>query len=58
MELIDMYENDRIGFEARQKGVLAAYEPEGRDLGRVDLRSPRSGWRRWRSSADRRRGGR
>ncbi len=44
MELIDMYENDRIGFEARQKGVLAAYDPEGRDLGRVDLRSPRSGW--------------
>jgi len=43
LELIDIYGNDRIGFEARQEGVLLAYDPEDKSLGRVEVRSPRAG---------------
>jgi hypothetical protein len=43
-ELIDMYGNDRIAFQAKTAGVLMAYDPEGRSLGKIELTSPRSGW--------------
>ncbi len=39
-----MYGNDRIGFEAKFKGTLTAYDPEGKSLGEVEVTSPRSGW--------------
>jgi hypothetical protein len=44
LELIDIYGNDRIGFEARQPGALMAYDPEDKPLGKVELRSPKAGW--------------
>ena len=44
VELIDIYGNDRIGFEAGE-GVLLAYDWEGKNLGEVSLSSPRPGWR-------------
>jgi hypothetical protein len=44
LELIDFYGNDRIAFQARQEGVLVAYDPAGKDLGKVETRSPRAGW--------------
>jgi len=36
--------NDRIAFQAKTAGVLMAYDPEGRSLGKIELTSPRSGW--------------
>jgi hypothetical protein len=44
LELIDIYGNDRISFQGKAGGVLMAYDPEGKSLGKVDLVSPRSGW--------------
>jgi hypothetical protein len=44
LELIDMYGNDRIAFQAKTAGVLMAYDPEGRSLGKIELTLPRSGW--------------
>jgi hypothetical protein len=44
LELIDIYGNDRIAFEAPQEGVLMAYDPEDRQIGKAELRSPRVGW--------------
>jgi hypothetical protein len=44
LELIDIYGNDRILFEGRQDGVLMAYDPEDKNLGKVDLRAIRAGW--------------
>lgn len=44
VELIDIYGNDRIGFEAGE-GVLVAYDWEGKSLGEVAAKSPRAGWR-------------
>jgi hypothetical protein len=44
LELIDMYGNDRIAFQGKTAGVLMAYDPEGRSLGKIELTSPRSGW--------------
>jgi len=44
LELIDIYGNDRISFQAKADGVLMAYDPEGKSLRKVDLTSPRSGW--------------
>jgi hypothetical protein len=44
VELIDIYGNDRIAFASVQQGELTAYDPEGKNLGTVELTSPRSGW--------------
>ena len=43
-ELIDIYGNDRIAFSAEAAGTLMAYDPDGKSLGKVDLKSSRSGW--------------
>ena len=43
-ELIDIYGNDRIAFEAKADGVLNVYDPEGKNLGTVETVSPRAGW--------------
>jgi hypothetical protein len=45
LELIDIYGNDRIAFQSPSAGVLEAYDPDGRSLGKVGLTSPRAGWR-------------
>jgi len=45
MELIDIYGNDRIAFRAQGDGVLAAYDPEGKNLGNVQLTTQAEGWR-------------
>ena len=45
LELIDIYGNDRIAFQAKTDGALMAYDPEGKNLGKVEVTSPRSGWR-------------
>jgi hypothetical protein len=44
VELIDMYGNDRIAFEAKASGTLMAYDWEGKSLGKVEVSSPRPGW--------------
>ncbi len=44
LELIDIYGNDRLAFEAGRDGILFAYDPEGKDLGKVEMRSTREGW--------------
>ncbi len=44
LELIDIYGNDRIAFQAKGPGILMAYDPDGNSLGKVELRSPASGW--------------
>jgi hypothetical protein len=44
VELIDIYGNDRIAFEAKAPGAVIAYDPEGKNLGKVDVKSIRSGW--------------
>ncbi|MCW5980753.1 MAG: hypothetical protein KIT09_21915 [Bryobacteraceae bacterium] len=44
VELIDIYGNDRIGFEAGGPGQMMAYDPEGKSLGAVELKSSRPGW--------------
>ncbi|MEK7753130.1 MAG: hypothetical protein AAB654_14495 [Acidobacteriota bacterium] len=44
VELIDIYGNDRMAFEANAAGTLLAYDPEGKSLGKVDVKSVRSGW--------------
>lgn len=43
-ELIDIYGNDRLEFKAGFKGVLIAYDPDGKALGEVALVSSRTGW--------------
>jgi hypothetical protein len=44
LELIDIYGNDRIAFQAKTGGVLMVYDPEGASLGKVELTSPHAGW--------------
>jgi hypothetical protein len=44
LELIDIYSNERIAFASKTAGVLLAYDPEGKLLGKVELSSPRPGW--------------
>jgi len=44
VELIDIYGNERIAFAAPGEGELVAYSPEGKNLGAVELSSPRTGW--------------
>ena len=44
LELIDIYGNDRIAFKAPRDGVLFAYDPEGKQLGRVQLAGSENGW--------------
>ena len=44
LELIDIYGNDRIAFQAKPGGTLAAYDPDGKSLGKVELRTPEAGW--------------
>ncbi|MGC8794613.1 MAG: hypothetical protein ACP5U2_14605, partial [Bryobacteraceae bacterium] len=43
VELVDIYGNDRIAFQA-PAGRLLAYDPEGKLLGAVPARTPRTGW--------------
>ncbi len=43
-QLIDLYGNSRITFAARPGGSLLAYDPEGKELGKVPATSPRAGW--------------
>ncbi|MCW5980750.1 MAG: hypothetical protein KIT09_21900 [Bryobacteraceae bacterium] len=44
VELIDIYGNDRIAFQASCGGEVLAYDWEGKSLGKVDVRSNRAGW--------------
>ena len=44
LELIDIYGNDRIQFKAPSNGVLMAYAPDGKSLGKLELTSPTPGW--------------
>jgi hypothetical protein len=44
LELIDMVGNDRIAFRAQRSGTLAAFNPDGRELGSVELNLLRNGW--------------
>jgi hypothetical protein len=44
LELIDLYGNDRIAFRAKSGGTLFAYDPEGKNLGKVEVRSSDPGW--------------
>jgi hypothetical protein len=44
VELIDIYGNDRIAFEAKSAGTLMVYDPDGKSLGTVEVTSPRAGW--------------
>jgi hypothetical protein len=44
LELIDIYGNDRIAFQATRDGILMAYDPEDKELAKVELRSLRQGW--------------
>ncbi len=43
-ELIDIYGNDRIAFRAPKVSSVMAYDPEGKNLGKVDFTSPKPGW--------------
>ena len=44
LELIDIYGNDRIAFQAKGPGVLIGYDPEGAVLGKVELTKDGDGW--------------
>jgi hypothetical protein len=44
LELIDIYGNDRIAFRAPKAISLMAYDPAGKNLGKVEFTSPRPGW--------------
>jgi len=44
IELIDLYGNDRIMFQAPHDGILMAYDPQDKSLGKVEVGSPRAGW--------------
>ncbi len=44
LEFIDIYGNGRIAFAAGSKGVLLAYDPDGKPLGKVELKPAREGW--------------
>jgi hypothetical protein len=44
IELIDIYGNTRIGFQESGPGALAAFDADGKPLGKVELRAPRAGW--------------
>lgn len=49
-ELIDIYGNDRIAFEA-PAGRLLAYDPNGNELGEVEMEEHKPGWRTFRPIA-------
>jgi len=44
LELTDLYGNQRIAFRAPSAATLIAYDAEGKNLGKVELTSPRPGW--------------
>lgn len=44
VELIDIYGNDRIAFRSNPTGELRAYDSDGKDLGKVELKRSRQGW--------------
>jgi hypothetical protein len=50
LEIIDLYGNARIGF-AGGDGVLLAYDAEQKPLGRIEITSPRDGWREFNTMA-------
>jgi hypothetical protein len=45
MEMIDLYGNRRVAFQAVRDGVLTAYDADGRSLGTVEAVSTKPGWR-------------
>jgi hypothetical protein len=45
MELIDLYGNQRIAFQAARDGVLTAYDADGNSLGAVEVTSAKPLWR-------------
>ena len=45
LELIDLYGNQRIAFQAARDGVLTAYDADGQSLGAVEVASAKPGWR-------------
>ncbi len=45
LDLIDIYGNDRIAFQSAAGGSLAAFDPDGKALGAVELTSPEASWR-------------
>ncbi|HSB16961.1 MAG TPA: hypothetical protein VLE22_21095 [Bryobacteraceae bacterium] len=52
VELIDIYGNDRILFQAKASGTLMAYDWEGKSLGKVDTSSPKAGWHEFKPIKD------
>jgi hypothetical protein len=44
LELIDIYGNQRIAFRASSAMSMIAYDAEGKNLGKVELTTPRQGW--------------
>jgi hypothetical protein len=44
LELIDIYGNQRIAFRASNATLLIAYDAAGKNLGKVELTSPKQGW--------------
>ncbi|HSB14260.1 MAG TPA: hypothetical protein VLE22_07355, partial [Bryobacteraceae bacterium] len=52
VELIDIYGNDRISFQADGAGQLMAYDPEGKSLGKVETSSPKTGWHEFKPIKD------
>ncbi len=44
LELIDLYGNQRIAFQAPAVGTLEAIDPEDKALGNVSCTSPKAGW--------------
>jgi hypothetical protein len=50
LELIDIYGNDRIAFRAEHAGTLTARDPDGKTLGRVEVKAS-AGWYEFRPAA-------
>jgi hypothetical protein len=44
VELIDIYGNDRVAFQAKAGGTLMAYDADGQSLGGAAVTSPEAGW--------------
>jgi len=49
LELIDIYGNTRLEFQAAGPGTMTAYDASGKDLGKVELASPAAGWQEFRT---------
>ena len=44
MEFTNCYGNSKIAFQAKAGGALAAYDPDGKSLGKVELKAAGAGW--------------